>query len=213
MGMRAPAFLAAALAATLCSCAVGTPGPATDVTHVGATLNGTVYSSLEGDTTWWFDLGETASYGTSTPERVVAIAGDEPHPVSEPVYGLDPGTTYHFRICVRDGEEEPPRTICSKDGTFSTLAESPFVTSAGTELRLGGEPYRFTGLNIYNANSRGECWYALASGTGLDEALTEIGPGKEAIRAWFFESLATTNGERDWSGVRPHARRRAGARR
>ena len=88
---------------------------------------------------------------------------------------------------------------------LQTLAESPFVTSEGTELRLDGQPYRFTGLNVYNANSRGECWYALASGPGLDEALTEMGPGTEVIRAWFFESLATTGGERDWSALRPHA--------
>ena len=168
MGMRAPAFLAAALAATLCSCAVGTPGPATDVTHVGATLNGTVYSSLEGDTTWWFDLGETASYGTSTPERVVAIAGDEPHPVSEPVYGLDPGTTYHFRICVRDGEEEPPRTICSKDGTFSTLAESPFVTSAGTELQAGRRALPLHGPQHLQREQPRQCWYTLAPAPALD---------------------------------------------
>ena len=36
------------------------------------------------------------------------------------------------------------------------------------------------------------------SGTGARQALTDIGEGKEAIRAWFFQSLATTNGERDW---------------
>lgn len=64
---------------------------------------------------------------------------------------------------------------------------------------LGGAPFRFTGLNIYNANSTGSCWYDLASGSTLGDSLTAIGHGTEAMRAWFFQSLATRNGTRDWS--------------
>ncbi len=80
-------------------------------------------------------------------------------------------------------------------------APTPFVERAGTRLFLQGNPYRFTGLNIYNANSDGdeECWYAMSSGSTLGDSLDAIGSGKEAIRAWFFQSLATTGGQRDWS--------------
>ncbi len=80
----------------------------------------------------------------------------------------------------------------------AAAAPSPFVKRAGTKLVLKGKPYRFTGLNIYNANSRGECWYAMSSGPTLSQSLEAIGPGKEAFRAWFFQSLATTGGQRDW---------------
>ncbi len=198
--MKRCVVAAAALVATLSSCAIGTPEPATDVTNIGATLNGSVYSNVEGNTTWWFDYGDTPDYGSATADATVAIADDDSHPVSAPIYGLLPDTTYHFRMCVKDAQEEPPRMNCSKNNTFTTLANSPFVTSEGTELRLDGNPYRFTGMNVYNANSRGQCWYALASGPGLDEALAEMSSGTEVIRAWFFESLATTEGERDWSG-------------
>ncbi len=76
---------------------------------------------------------------------------------------------------------------------------SPYVTRAGATLTLGGSPFRFTGLNIYNANSTGSCWYDMASGTTLADSLTAIGSGKEVIRAWFFQSLATRNGVRDWT--------------
>jgi mannan endo-1,4-beta-mannosidase len=76
---------------------------------------------------------------------------------------------------------------------------SPFVERAGTRLFLQGNPYRFTGLNIYNANSDGDCWYAMSSGSTLGDSLDAIGSGKEAIRAWFFQSLATSGGQRDWS--------------
>jgi mannan endo-1,4-beta-mannosidase len=74
-----------------------------------------------------------------------------------------------------------------------------YVTRSGTQLMQGGAPYRFTGLNIYNANSTGSCWYDMASGSTLGDSLAAIGPGKQAFRAWFFQSLATRNGVRDWT--------------
>ena len=33
---------------------------------------------------------------------------------------MPPGTTYHWRICARDEQEQPPRTVCSADQTFTT---------------------------------------------------------------------------------------------
>src|SRR5207237_4002357 len=79
-------------------------------------------------------------------------------------------------------------------------ARSPFVTRQGTQLLLQGHPYRFTGLNIYNANSTNDsCWYSMGSGPVLDKSLRQVGPGNEVFRAWFFQSLATRDGRRDWS--------------
>jgi mannan endo-1,4-beta-mannosidase len=80
---------------------------------------------------------------------------------------------------------------------------SPFVERAGTRLFLQGNPYRFTGLNIYNANSIDNCWYTMGEdredlGQALHRTLGRVGPGKEAFRAWFFQSLATLDGVRDW---------------
>lgn len=83
--------------------------------------------------------------------------------------------------------------------TSARAALSPFVKRSGTHLTLQGQPYRFTGLNIYNANSDGDCWYSMSSGPKLGRSLEAIGPGKEAFRAWFFQSLATSYGHRDWS--------------
>jgi hypothetical protein len=81
----------------------------------------------------------------------------------------------------------------------TTSAPASFVTSSGTELRLDGQPYRFTGLNVYNATSVGDCWYTLGrSGAGLGPALYSMGPGNEVFRTWFFQPQATTDGERDW---------------
>jgi mannan endo-1,4-beta-mannosidase len=71
-----------------------------------------------------------------------------------------------------------------------------FVTAEGTRLLLDGRPYRFTGLNYYNANSRSNCGYTPGD---LGGDLADWGPGDEAMRAWFFQDLATRTGVRDWA--------------
>jgi mannan endo-1,4-beta-mannosidase len=80
---------------------------------------------------------------------------------------------------------------------------SGFVTRVGNDLVLDGTPYRFTGVNIYNANSDGWCREAIDDAT-LDSSLDSIGlswSGHGVIRAWFFQTLATDDatGARDWS--------------
>lgn len=77
-------------------------------------------------------------------------------------------------------------------------APAGFVTRSGTQLMLNGQPFLFTGVNIYNANSDGWCNFQYTD-QQFDQTLSDLGPGKEVIRAWFFQSLATENGQRDWS--------------
>jgi len=74
-----------------------------------------------------------------------------------------------------------------------------FIQRQGAQLTLNGQPYRFTGLNIYNANSNGSCAADMQSGSALDDAFANMGSGVTVIRAWFFQSFATTNGQRDWT--------------
>ena len=77
-----------------------------------------------------------------------------------------------------------------------------FVQVSGTSLTLSGQPYRFTGINIYNAANGAGCWYPMTSGSTLADSLSAISAsgGPVAMRAWFFQGLATSGGVRDWSG-------------
>ncbi|HYM96434.1 MAG TPA: cellulase family glycosylhydrolase [Candidatus Sulfotelmatobacter sp.] len=92
-----------------------------------------------------------------------------------------------------------PLTYTSAAAEVYSAKLPGFVTRSGATLLLDGQPYHFAGLNIYNVNNLGKCWYGLGTASAVDQALTAIGPGQNAFRAWFFQSLATTNGQRDWS--------------
>ncbi len=67
---------------------------ATSVTGRTAILTGTV-DPVGVDTTYSFQYGATSSYGAQTPTRN-ASAGT----VSAVLYGLTPGTVYHYRLVV-----------------------------------------------------------------------------------------------------------------
>ncbi len=89
-------------------------------------------------------------------------------------------------------------------GSSAAMAAQPgFVTRSGTSLELDGQPYRFTGMNVYNANNLSGCWYPMGSGPTLDESLSAMSNagGPKVMRSWFFQSLATVGGVRDWSAI------------
>jgi len=116
----------AALALVLTGCAVGVTEPATDITPTGATLNGTVSSSTDGTATYWFDYGTTIFYGSSTPQRTMAISDRDSHPVSEQLSGLDSGTTYHFRTCAHLPSDPE---VCGVDQTFTTATAALSISA------------------------------------------------------------------------------------
>jgi Tol biopolymer transport system component len=149
------------LALLVSACAVGDPKPATYVSDIGATLNGDVYSGVAGDTEYWWRYGQTVSYDVETPHRTLAISDDSPHPVSEPVNGLTPDTTYHSQMCVEDQEEDPPRTVCSTDRTFTTAAAGG---RSGLAYGFGGDG----NLEVYVADADGSNQTNLSNDPGYD---------------------------------------------
>ena len=69
---------------------------------------------------------------------------------------------------------------------------SGFVSRSGTELRLGGSPYRFTGLNAYHLSTD----YAINYGCGenntagdVDALFASLRPNS-MVRVWAFQQLA-----------------------
>jgi hypothetical protein len=164
-----------AVAAGVASAALptATTGTATQVTATSATLNGTVARNGEA-TTYHFEYGTTTAYGSRTPDK--NVAGNQPRDVSEDVAGLQPSTTYHFRVVAVNASG----TTNGADATFTTPAAGPnddvltiaanprTVTfgkattiagrltgpdSAGTRVELEQNPFPFTGAFSTNSNT------------------------------------------------------------
>jgi mannan endo-1,4-beta-mannosidase len=78
-------------------------------------------------------------------------------------------------------------------------AHAAFVTRSGTHLYLNGQPFVFSGLNDWNANSRPgnqACGYQ----PNVARDLADWGSGPQVMRAWFFQMFATrSTGARDWT--------------
>lgn len=110
-----PLAVLAVLAAALGSgCATGFTGQPTYVTDTSATLNGFVLTTHADPIDYWAEWGETRAYGQRSSER--RTGGSPPIHVSIPIAGLEPETTYHYRLCARDVEA----ATCSHDATFAT---------------------------------------------------------------------------------------------
>jgi hypothetical protein len=139
---------------------VPTTGAATDITPVGATLNGTV-DPRGAATSAYFQYGLTNKYGKRTPAQ---DAGLNPGtvPIAAAIGGLQSAKTYHFRVVAenKDGKK------FGADQTFKTLAPtttpvfspnpapygSPVVVSGalvgsgakGAEVSLFGRTFPYT---------------------------------------------------------------------
>jgi hypothetical protein len=87
-------------------------GPATHLRGASGLLTGLVFpQGLE--TSYYFQYGVTTAYGSQTP-TLVAGSGLAKVPVGQPVAGLIPGATYHFRLVGIAGV----LTVSGHDKTF-----------------------------------------------------------------------------------------------
>jgi hypothetical protein len=143
-------------------CASGATGPASDLTATSARLNGTVKPGGVA-TAYNFDYGETIAYGSSTPPQVLTTASEAP--VSEPIFGLKPNTTYHYRL-VAQGQEN----TVGEDRTFTTPA-APLPPPADLALSRSGASKTTVGRRARIALSVANVGPASATGVELALAL------------------------------------------
>jgi DNA-binding beta-propeller fold protein YncE len=104
---------------TLVSAPAVTTDPATDRTTTGATLRGFV-TPYGLQTTYHFEYGPTAAYGSRAPVSSERTAGDgyRPRHAQYSVSGLQAGQTYHYRLVARNSAGE----TAGPDRTFATAA-------------------------------------------------------------------------------------------
>jgi len=103
---------------------------ATDITSGAATLHATIHTE-NNPTTYRFEYGPTASYGTIVPAGEGDLgASSTPTQVSQAIAGLAPNTTYHFRVLASNGVGAPTATA---DQTFTTYSSSQVSSGCPNE--------------------------------------------------------------------------------
>lgn len=107
--------------------AVHTAAPGS-VTGTTVTLSGTV-DPVGHSTSWYFEFGTTAAYGTKTASQSVGSSGGA-HTVAVPIAGLMPGTTYHVQLVATNSSG----TNGGGDVTFTTAG--PAVTLAASSATI-----------------------------------------------------------------------------
>ena len=108
-------------------------GSPTGVAATTATVQGTITPNLR-DTTYHFNYGTTTAYGYSTASTDVG-SGTAAVPVTAPLTGLLPNTTYHYELLATNGDG----TSTTADGTFTTL---PATTQTPPRLSAVGQSPR-----------------------------------------------------------------------
>jgi hypothetical protein len=93
-----------------------------------------------GATTYHFDYGPTAAYGQSTPESGSIGSDNSEHQAAAHITGLEPETTYHFRV-VATNSASPGGGTLGPDRTFTTQpASSSVVLPDGRQWELVSPP-------------------------------------------------------------------------
>jgi hypothetical protein len=154
-----------------------TTNPATAVTETAATLNGAV--NPEGfETAYDFEYGtEPGDFSASTPEQS-AGKGSSEAPVSSPITGLQPGTTYYYRIIANS----PTGTAAGTEASFKTSGKPPPPPpTVTTESSSGIAAHAATLGATVNPNGADTHYYfEYGTVSGLYESDAPALPGNDA---------------------------------
>jgi sugar lactone lactonase YvrE len=153
------AGLAALPALVLASPPTATTEAAIAVSYEQATLRGTV--NPEGSaTTYWFEYGETTSYGTKVPLTPESVgSGTTNVSVSQSISGLSQSTTYHFRVLAEASGE----TVTGEDTSFTTAGFNFSFAEAGSGNGQLSEPFGVA------ADSKGNLWVSDTGNNRIEE--------------------------------------------
>ncbi|MDB6028314.1 MAG: regulatory domain of in-like proprotein convertase, partial [Verrucomicrobiales bacterium] len=167
-----------------------TTAPATSITTASAILNASVNPNGS-DTTFYFQYGPDTNYGSSTLVTNMG-AGVIAQSISAAIGGLNPGTTYHFRVVASSSAGSGN----GADASFSTL---PVVPATATTLAATAVTYNNAKLNAsVNPNgSATSAYFEYGFDTSYGNATATINLGNAATNISFSNVitnlLAVTN--------------------
>ncbi len=172
--------------------------PATGVQSTSTALNG----SLEPngfDTHYWFEYGPSLSYGSSTPHEDAGEAS-EAKPVSATVTGMEPNSTYHYRLVgengfgVTYGSDETLTTKAIVPAFTQQLPVSNITRTAATVMaKLIPENLPTTYRVVYGSTSSyGRHTAEFTAGAGIaEEAVFAVFEGLVPATTYHYAFVAT----------------------
>jgi len=148
-----------------------TTRPASSVSLGEAALNG-VFNARGSATSWQFEYGPTTAYGSAT-TLTAGVPVSRNVPVSAPIGGLSPDTTYHFRVVAIRGADRFP----GPDATFKTAAPAVVVPPPTSSLAK-----RVKGARVACTRKRGKyrCRVSLTRASGMKVRLV-LKRGKKVV--------------------------------
>ncbi len=181
-----------------------TTGEASGVSPTGATLSGTVNPAGVQLSDCRFEYGTDEFYGQSVP--CVPAAGSIPadssdHAVGVTLTGLEPGTTYHFRLRAANDE----CASCANFGEDATLATppQPLIGGASAVNVMGGSADLRAQINPrgFDTTYRFEWGTSTAYGTSVPVPDGDLGAGSSGIAVSTHLSGLSTNTTYHWRVV------------
>lgn len=165
--------------------------PPLKLTPTGVTLRGTVNPENGGEASCEFEYGTTTGYGQRAKCQSTIANGNSPLPVeSEPITGLTPDTTYHYRLDAANsnkvtntgegaedlGEFHTPGAAANQQGSAKVSAEAATLEA---RIEPNGSPttyyFQYGTSTSYGAEAPAAPGAAIGSGHGTVEVEQRIG--------------------------------------
>ena len=160
-------------------------GPVTATASTTATVTGTVNPNGQA-TTWYFEYGKTASYGTKS-ATTNAGAGTSDVAATASLTSLAANTTYHYRLVATNASG----TSRGTDGVLATSSAVEAVTSPATKTTLTSATLN----GLVNPRGHATTWYfeyGTSKSYGTKTALQSAGAGTSAVTVFALISGLTT---------------------
>ena len=170
LALAAPSTLAAG------SDPAASTGSATSVTATGAVIAGTVTPNGSA-TTYQVQYGTSGAYGSATAPGS-AGSGTTATPITVPIGGLLPDTTYHYRVVATN----PSGTGDGADATFTTSKAPPSLTPLAPGSITPTSALAAADVNPNGVATSVTFQYGHTTAYGSTSAATSAGAGTSPVR-------------------------------
>jgi parallel beta-helix repeat protein len=118
-------------------CATGTTGDPWGVSGTRAAVFGSVATNSGGEVEFWIEYGTSTAYGSETAHQTATLAKNSSQAQILNIDGLQRSTTYHYRVCARDSQQDGGPG-CGEDRQLTTTNVDCGDTITA-DLRLSGD--------------------------------------------------------------------------